>query len=78
MDAADLRTRQNGAAIRALRRKTGRKVGVLARECGLHPQALVNIENGSRQASIETCELLARALRVDVAAILRDPVDDAA
>lgn len=72
MSAAHLRTRQNGAAIRALRRKDGQQVSDLAEAVGLHPQALVNIENGWRQASWETISRIARALAVPDAAILRD------
>jgi transcriptional regulator with XRE-family HTH domain len=68
-----LKTRQNGAAIRALRRESGEKVSVLATASGLHTQALVNIENGSRQASWEALNRLARALGVPLAAITRDP-----
>jgi DNA-binding XRE family transcriptional regulator len=80
MNAADLRTRQNGAAIRALRRKDGRKVGELADAVGLHAQALVNIENGFRQASWETLARIAKALCVPVEAIAngaRPEADDA-
>jgi DNA-binding XRE family transcriptional regulator len=74
MNAADLRTRQNGAAIRALRRKDGQRVSDLAETCGLHAQALVNIENGFRQASWEALHRIAKALCVPVAAISNDPV----
>ena len=72
MNAADLRTRQNGAAIRALRRKDGRKVSELAEAVGLHVQALTNIENGFRQASWETLSRIAKALCVPVEAIAND------
>jgi DNA-binding XRE family transcriptional regulator len=78
MSAADLRTRQNGAAIRALRRKDGQQVSELAETVGLHTQALVNIENGFRQASWETLSRIARALCVPVAAIVRDSPPDGA
>lgn len=73
MSTADLRTRQNGPAIRALRRKDGRQVSDLAEVVGLHPQALTNIENEFRQASPETLSRIARALCVPIAAITRDP-----
>jgi transcriptional regulator with XRE-family HTH domain len=74
MSTADVMTRQNGAAIRALRRKDGQSVSDLAEACGLtNAQSLVNIENEFRQASIELLNRIARALGVPVAAILRDP-----
>jgi DNA-binding XRE family transcriptional regulator len=76
--STSLKTRQNGAAIRALRRESGEKVGVLAAKCGLHTQALVNIENGFRQASWEACYRIARELGVPLAAITREPPPDPA
>ena len=72
MSRAGLRTRQNGAAIRALRRKDGQSVSDFAEATGLYVQALRNIENGSRQASWETLNRIANALCVPVAAIVRD------
>lgn len=71
MSTPDLRTRQNGAAIRALRRKDGQSVSDLAEALGMHPQAVTNIENEFRQASPETLSRIARALGVPVAAIMR-------
>jgi DNA-binding XRE family transcriptional regulator len=76
MNAADLRNRQNGLAIREFRRKDGRKVGELARAVGLHPQALINIENGFRQASWEALARIARELRVPIKAITYERVPD--
>jgi transcriptional regulator with XRE-family HTH domain len=67
--------RQNGAAIRAFREKEGLTVAELARFVGLHPQALRNIENGSRPASKEAIYNLSRVLRVPVPAITRDGTD---
>ena len=74
MDTGHLRTRQNGVAIRALRQKDGQKVPDLAAVTGMTPQAIRNIENGHRQASVEACNAIARALSVPVNAILRDPI----
>jgi transcriptional regulator with XRE-family HTH domain len=72
MNAAALRTRQNGAAIRALRRKDGQSVRELAEAAGLGEQPLRNIENGFRQASWEALARIAKALSVPVAAIVND------
>jgi len=67
--------RQNGAAIRAIREKDRRSVADVAQFAGLHPQALRNIENGSRPASTETILRIAEILNVPVAAITRDGTD---
>jgi transcriptional regulator with XRE-family HTH domain len=74
MSAALLIVRQNGAAIRALRRKDGQSVSDLAESVGLSAQGLTNIENEFRQASPEALNRIARALSVPVAAITRTPV----
>jgi transcriptional regulator with XRE-family HTH domain len=68
----ELSGRQNGAAIRALRIKEQLRGPELATMVGLHPQALRNIENGSRPASPIVIVAIARALAVPVAAITRD------
>ena len=65
--------RQNGAAIRAIRRKDGRGVSELAEACKLAPGALTNIECNHRQASWEALNRIARELAVPVKALLRDP-----
>ena len=65
-------TRQNGEAIRALRRARGKGVVELARLVGIHPQSLRNIENGRRQGSHKVIRRLARELGVSVKAITRD------
>lgn len=64
--------RQNGAAIRAFRKKERLSVAELAGFVGLHPSSLVNIENGRRPAGDEVIRNLARVLAVPVAAITRD------
>jgi transcriptional regulator with XRE-family HTH domain len=64
--------RQNGAAIRAFRKKEGLSVVQLAGYVGLHPQSLRNVENGRRPAGDEVIRHLARVLGVPVEAITRD------
>jgi len=68
--------RQNGAAIKAIRKKDRRSLADVAQYAGLHPQALVNIENNSRPASAEVIVKIAEILDVPVAAITRDGTDD--
>lgn len=65
-------TRQNGEAIRALRKAHGKGVVELAGLVKIHPQSLRNIENGRRQASHGVIRRLARELGVPVKAITRD------
>jgi transcriptional regulator with XRE-family HTH domain len=65
--------RQNGAAIRAMRRLSRRGAADFAAQVGLHHhQALRNIENNSRPASAATIRAIADLLGVPVAAIMRD------
>lgn len=75
----------NGAALRAIRERTGLKVADLVTELGhygvtVHPAHLRNIENGQRNASPKLIKAIARGLRVPVNALLRDnlPNQDAA
>lgn len=68
--------RQNGAAIRAFRKKEQLSVVKLAACVGLHEQSLRNIENGRRSVSREVLKDLARVLGVPVEAITRDGTDD--
>jgi len=71
----ELSGRQNGAAVRAFRKKEGISVVQLAGYIGLHPQSLRNIENGRRPASEEIIRHLARVLGVPIEAITRDGTD---
>lgn len=64
--------RQNGAAIRALREKDGWSQTALAEKVGIRQASLSAIESESANAYITTLNLIARALRVPVAAIMRD------
>lgn len=68
--------RQNGAAIRAIRKKDRRSVEDVAGQIHLHPQALRNIENNSRPASAAVILALAELLNVPIAAITRDGTDE--
>lgn len=63
--------RQNGAAIRAFRKKEHLSVAELAGFVGLHEKSLVNIENGRRPAGDEVLRNLARVLGVPLDAIVR-------
>ena len=65
--------RQNGAAIRGMRKIADVSAAEFAARVGLrHHQALRNIENNSRAASAQTIRKIADQLGVPVAAILRD------
>jgi transcriptional regulator with XRE-family HTH domain len=70
--------RQNGAAIRAFRNKEGLSVVKVAGLLQIHPQALRNIENGTRPAGSEVMWHLARILDVPLKAITRDGTGDGA
>lgn len=71
--ASPEKVRQNGSAIRAIREALGLSLTELAECTGSHPQSLRNLELERRDASEDLLTRLARALGVDVAAILRDP-----
>ena len=65
--------RQNGAAIRGMRKIADIAPADFATRVGLkHHQALRNIENNSRAASAQTIRRIADQLGVPVSAILRD------
>jgi XRE family transcriptional regulator, regulator of sulfur utilization len=69
------RLRQNGAAIRSLREKDGWHQPEFARRVGMSQSALSNIEREKRSARPATIHRIARALRVPVAAITREPAE---
>ncbi len=71
--AGERSPRQNGAAIRSLREKDGWHQPEFARKVGMSQSALSNIEREKRSARPATIHRIARALRVPVAAITRDP-----
>lgn len=72
MSTEQPRGRQNGAAIRVIRKLQRLSTADLAEAVGLGEQSLRNIENGSRPASDEVIFALARTLGVPVGAITRD------
>lgn len=69
--------RQNGLAIRALREKDGWSQSALATAAGIRQASLSAIESEQSNATVRTLNILARQLRVPVAAIMRDRDDEA-
>lgn len=67
---------QHGPAIRALREKDGLSVDDLAARVEMHPQSLRNVELERRPISAVKLNAIARALRVDLAAVSRDDLGD--
>jgi XRE family transcriptional regulator, regulator of sulfur utilization len=65
--------RINTAALKALRERSGLSVTALANSAGIKQSHLSNIEAGRRSASPEVGVALARALKVDLVAILAEP-----
>lgn len=74
-DTKSARPRQNGAAIRALREKDGWTQTALARAVGMTQANYWRIESEAANARVESLNRIARALRVPVAAIMRDCED---
>lgn len=60
----------NRHAVRALRERSGLTVTSLAEQAGIGQAHLSNIEAGRRKASPEVVVALARALKIDVLAIV--------
>lgn len=65
--------RHNGVALRELREAKGLSLTELSECTGSHPQSLRNLELERRDASELLLTRIARALGIDIAAILRDP-----
>jgi transcriptional regulator with XRE-family HTH domain len=63
------------AALRTIRERSGMTVTALAAASGIKQSHLSNIELGKRPASDELIIALAKALKVDLPSILRDPYD---
>lgn len=63
----------NPTALRVIRERSGLSVTDLATRSGIKQPHLSNIEAGRRQASAAVCVALAKALKVDLPAILGDP-----
>ena len=70
--------RINPAALRTIRELSGLSVTALAEAAGIKQAHLSNIEAGRRKASADVVVALARALKVEVPAILADPSEKAA
>lgn len=68
-----VRMRINPAALRAIRQRSGMTVTALAAAVGIDRTHLSNIEAGRRSASSEVVIALAKALKVDLPAIILDP-----
>lgn len=65
--------RHNGAAIRALRIKSGMKPGEFATKALISYSTLDNLENERKDASVEVLYRIAGALEVPPHAIVRNP-----
>ena len=70
--------RQNGAAIRVIRKLSGMSPADLAAAIGIAEQSLRNIENDSRPASEAVLYAIAGRLDVPLRAITRDATGVAA
>ena len=68
----------NGPVLRVIRERSGMTVTALAEAAGIRQAHLSNIEAGRRQPSPDVAVSLARALRVDLPIILKDPDEAAA
>ena len=65
----------NGPALRTIRERSGVTQTALAAAAGTDRSHLSNIEAGRRNCSDELCLALAKALKVDLPAILSDPTE---
>ncbi len=65
----------NGPALKAIRERSGLTQTALASAAGTNRSHLSNIESGRRKASAGLCIALARALKVELPAILADPTE---
>jgi len=62
---------QFGAAVRKLRNKKGLSQEAFADLCGLHRTYIGAVERGERNVSLENIEKIAKALGVNITALLR-------
>lgn len=69
--------RVNPEALRSLRIKDGYSVAGFAREIGIAPSHLSNIEAGRRGCSPATIKAMATKLAVPVSALLWQPIEAA-
>lgn len=65
--------RLNPTALRVIRERSGMTVTSLAEQAGIGQSHLSNIEAGRRKAGPDVVVKLARALKVELPAILCDP-----
>lgn len=65
----------NGAAIRTIRERTGLTVTELAKRIGISQGSLSAIEKEDRRPSPEVLVRIAQELKVDLAPLLRGPLD---
>lgn len=65
----------NGPAIRAIRERTGLTVTELAKRVGCQQGTLSAIEKEDRRPSPDMVLRIANELRIDLAAILRSPLE---
>ena len=64
---------QDGGKIRALRKEAGYATATaFARQLGIKPQSLINIERGKRPASLAMLIRIASELETGVDALLKD------
>jgi transcriptional regulator with XRE-family HTH domain len=67
----------NGPALRIIRERSGLSITALADLAGVERSTISNIEAGRRTASPELAVSIAKALKVDLPAILADPCAEA-
>lgn len=65
----------NGPALRTIRERSGVTQTALATAAGIKRSHLSNIEAGRRNASPDIAIAMAKALKVDLPAILADPAE---
>lgn len=70
------RTRQNGAAIRAIREREGLTVSELASSVGITDPHMRNIELEHKNARPETLARIAKGLRCSIRAVANGDVED--
>lgn len=61
-----------GAAVRAIRRRTGISQEELADRCGLHRTYISDVELGKRNVSLENIERLSHGLSVTIVELFEE------
>ena len=67
--------RANGAAVKAIRERSGLRATEFAREVCISPQYLSGIEAGDKPGSEPVLFRMAQILKVPVTALIADPDD---